>query len=105
VAVGFAPFGRCGYPQAGVSGVAPGAVLGRSALGYLLQTLVFALAEAGTQVGGGAQIELAASLLAVSALASVVLRASCYGAGSAGPSMEIARCFVCRHSASVIRLA
>lgn len=52
---------------AGVSSAAALPFVAGSALGYLPQTAVFALAGAGTQMGHASQVALAAALLAVAA--------------------------------------
>jgi uncharacterized membrane protein YdjX (TVP38/TMEM64 family) len=71
---------------AGVSSVAALPFLAASALGFLPQTLVFALAGAGAQVGHGAQLLLAAALFAVSAaLGWWLLRR---GQAEAGPGLS-----------------
>jgi len=51
---------------AGVFGVAAGPFLAASALGYVPQTVVFALLGGGVRVSQGAQMAVAAALLAVS---------------------------------------
>ena len=51
---------------AGMAGIAPAPFLAASALGYLPQTVVFALLGKGVRVDGAWQIGLAAALLAVS---------------------------------------
>ncbi|GAN77411.1 TVP38/TMEM64 family protein [Acidisphaera rubrifaciens] len=59
----------------GVSTVRLGPFLAASAIGYLPQTLIFALLGRGTQVGGRTEIALAAALFAASGLLGVRLMA------------------------------
>lgn len=62
---------------AGISAVPPGPFLAASALGYVPQTVVFALLGGGVRVEHGAQVALAAVLLATSlALGVALLRRS-----------------------------
>ena len=58
---------------AGVSGVAAGPFLIASAIGYIPQTVVFALAGAGAGLSNGTQFGLAAALLLVSVGLGVLL--------------------------------
>lgn len=58
---------------AGVSGVAAGPFLAASALGYVPQTAVFALLGGGVRVSQGAQIAVAAVLLALSVALGLAL--------------------------------
>lgn len=58
---------------AGVSAVAAGPFLAASVLGYVPQTVVFALLGGGVRVSEGAQLALAAGLLAASVLLGVAL--------------------------------
>jgi uncharacterized membrane protein YdjX (TVP38/TMEM64 family) len=58
---------------AGVSGVAAGPFLVASAIGYVPQTVVFALAGAGAGLSNGVQLALAAALLLVSVGLGVLL--------------------------------
>ena len=58
---------------AGVSGVAAGPFLVASAIGYLPQTVVFALAGAGAGLSNGVQLGLATALLLVSVGLGVLL--------------------------------
>lgn len=58
---------------AGVSGVAAGPFLIASAIGYVPQTVVFALAGAGAGLSNGVQLGLAAALLLVSVGLGVLL--------------------------------
>lgn len=58
---------------AGVSSVAAAPFLAASVLGYLPQTVVFALLGGGVRVDGGVQMGMAAGLMVVSVLLGVVL--------------------------------
>lgn len=58
---------------AGVSGVAAGPFLAASALGYVPQTAVFALLGGGVRVSHGAQVAVAAVLLALSVALGLAL--------------------------------
>ncbi len=58
---------------AGVSGIAPGPFLAASALGYVPQTVVFALLGGGVRVSQGTQVAAAAVLLALSVALGLVL--------------------------------
>ncbi len=58
---------------AGVSGVAAGPFLAASALGYVPQTAVFALLGGGVRVSQGAQVAVAAVLLALSVALGLAL--------------------------------
>lgn len=58
---------------AGVSGIAAGPFLVASAIGYVPQTVVFALAGAGAGLSNGLQVGLAAALLLVSVGLGVLL--------------------------------
>ncbi len=66
---------------AGMSAIAAGPFLAASAIGFLPQTIVFALLGTGVRVGHGAQLALAVALFAVSTtLGLVLLRRSHLGA-------------------------
>ncbi len=58
---------------AGLSGVAAGPFLAASALGYVPQTVVFALLGGGVRVSDGLRIGLAVALFAASILGGVIL--------------------------------
>jgi uncharacterized membrane protein YdjX (TVP38/TMEM64 family) len=74
---------------AGVSGVPAAAFLLASALGYLPQSVVFALLGGGVRVGRPAQIALGVALFAASvALGLVLLRRWRAGAAAAGPAIS-----------------
>ncbi len=70
---------------AGVSGVTAGWFLLGSAIGYLPQTIVFALLGGGTRLGRGLEVALAVGLFVASALVGLVLyrRAGGFSAASA----------------------
>jgi uncharacterized membrane protein YdjX (TVP38/TMEM64 family) len=58
---------------AGAARLKLSAFLGATLLGYLPQTIVFALLGSGTQVGRGAQLEIGAGLFGVACVLGVVL--------------------------------
>jgi len=58
---------------AGAARLKLSAFLGATLLGYLPQTIVFALLGSGTQVGRGAQLEIGAALFGVACVLGVVL--------------------------------
>ncbi len=58
---------------AGALGVRPGAFFAASALGYLPQTVIFALLGSGVQLGQGTKIAVAAALFAASASLGLTL--------------------------------
>ncbi len=76
---------------AGVSSVAAWPFLAASALGFVPQTLVFALAGSGAQIGHGTQLLLAGLLFAVSAALGWFLLARMRAAGAAPLSADGAR--------------
>lgn len=61
---------------AGVSGVAAAPFFAGSALGYLPQTVIFALLGAGVRVGHGAQVAIAVALFALSLVLGTLLMRS-----------------------------